>query len=109
VTGGQAVVFVDAAVTRHVVRGQQLVVVEACSRRIAGGSVRVGQERNAEVVERVGSMRNVDEELVACTQGADGGRANRRQWVTFYEHVVRSLGQAVRAEPDDKLGEAIRA
>src|SRR5262249_6376501 len=73
VHGGQAPVLVDAAVTRHVVRGQQLVVIEACTRRIAGGSVRVGQERNAEVVERVGAVRNVDEELVAGAQGANGG------------------------------------
>ena len=54
-------------------------------------------------------MRDVVEERVAGAQRADRERADRRRRVAFDQHVVRGAEDAVGAEPDDELGEAVRA
>ncbi len=100
---GQADVLVDAAVTRHVVRVEQLVVVgQVISGRIdrlgiAGEVVGVGL-KHARGDDRHGVVRNVDQELGgrahrigdADAQPAIGGR------VAFHEEIVARSGKAVR-------------
>ena len=71
VDGGEADVLVHAAVAGDVVRVEQLVVVGARCRRRADVDdvVGIGREQDADVVDRIGAVGDVDQELVAGAHG----------------------------------------
>ncbi|MCY1299697.1 hypothetical protein D9M70_492360 [compost metagenome] len=54
-------------------------------------------------------MGDVGKEHVAGAQRADSGRTDRCGRIAFHQHIVRRVRQAIRAEVDHQLGEAIRA
>src|SRR5262249_20570022 len=96
---GEADVLVHAAVAGHVVQVEELIVVGAGRLRTGGDDViGIGNERIAEVVDRIGAMGNVDQELVAGAEGADRRRVDRGGRVALDEQVVGGVQNAVGTE-----------
>ena len=109
VDGGEADVLVHAAVAGDVVRVEQLVVVGEVAASAAARCRRWCRRREQDRRlrdNRIGVVRDVDQELVARAHRV--GEVDRRQRIAFDQDVVGRVGDAVRALHHDHR-EAVRA
>src|SRR5262245_46463531 len=88
---GEPYVLIRTAVTGDVMRVKQLVVIEACSRRISDEVVYV----RLQTARGIGAVGDVDQKLMA---GADRVReVDRRQRIALDKNLIARVGESIGA------------